>query len=329
MDFRTIVKIPSYSFTISYTDKILLFGSCFAEHIGNKLLEHKFDVNINPFGILYNPMSINSALNDLLNKKIYTEKDLLQQNDIFHSFSHHSRFSSTDMKTCLNTINESLEKAYNDLQNSNFLLITFGTAYVYYLKENNSVVSNCHKLSEKLFIRKRLNINNIVENYTILINKLKAINPSLNIIFTVSPIRHWKDGAHNNQLSKSILLLAIEQLQEEFENVNYFPSYEIIMDELRDYRFYADDMLHISDFAISYIWKQFSASLLSTETQEKMQQWEKIRKALTHKPFNQNSKEYQLFIQKNIEILNNLKTLYPNLDIDKELVEFNHRLTDL
>lgn len=319
MDFRTIVKIPSYKFSVSHTDKFLILGSCFAENIGLKLAVNKFNVHINPFGILYNPMSIKSALEELLREKRYTKKDLFASGELYHSFSHHGKFSSPDPDVCLNTINSKLPEARSYLINADFLIITFGTAYIYRLKETGKVVSNCHKLPEKLFERSRIEVVEIVHEYTSLIKQLIDINPNLTIMFTVSPIRHLKDGAHENQLSKSTLLLAIDHLHRQFDNVCYFPSYEIVMDELRDYRFYAEDMTHISDTAIAYLWERFTESCLSEKAKEFILKWNKITKAIDHRPFNPHSEQYHEFLMKNTEFLLSLKKEYPEIDIEKEL----------
>ena len=307
MDFRTTIKLPSYPFSISHADKILILGSCFAENIGRKLSETGFDVELNPFGVLFNPMSIKSALTDILAGKIFTEDDLFLNEGLYHSFSHHGKFSTTDSEHCLDNINRLLQKARIYADNLDYLIITFGTAYVYQLKETGRIVSNCHKLPDKLFERKRLGIDEIVSEYVQLIKQLREKRPGLKILFTVSPIRHLKDGMHENQLSKSILLLAVEQLQNALSDIYYFPAYEIVMDELRDYRFYAEDMCHVSETAVSYIWEQFTAAFLSEDTKQFIRRWEKVTKALHHIPFNPDSDSYKRFIQKAEEELEGLK----------------------
>ena len=262
-------------------------------------------------------MSIKSILEHIHKRKIFTEQDLFFHAGLYHSFSHHSRFSAEKKAVCLKNINESILKT--NIKNTNLLIITFGTSYIYQLKDTMEVVSNCHKLPDKFFIRRRLDVNEIVTTYTKLLKCLIEENPDLKILFSVSPIRHWKDGAHENQLSKSILLLAIEQLQELFKNVFYFPSYEIVLDELRDYRFYKEDMLHISDLAISYIWKCFQKTFFNPDTINIMNRWKKIRLALNHRPFNPSSAEYNVFIQNKINALLTLKADFPYLNIDDTL----------
>ncbi len=315
MNFRTEIQIPKSQTDISYRDNLLLFGSCFTENSGNKLSAHKFKADINPFGILYNPYSIENAINILLKKKQFTEDDLFFHNGIWNSFSHHGSFSDISKEVCLLKINDRINSTSNILKEVDHLLITFGTAWIYELKETNQIVANCHKLPEKTFNRRRLNVKEIADSYTHLLTDIYSLNPSVNIIFTVSPIRHWKDGAHENQLSKSTLLLAIAQLQEKFNNIQYFPAYEIVMDELRDYRFYEEDMLHPSKVAINYIWERFSDTYFSIETKQIQQQIVEICKAQNHRPFNPETEEHLAFLKKTEEKKLKLKAQYPFLDL--------------
>ena len=244
--FQTRVEIPKSDFKISYDHSLLTLGSCFAENIGQKLQNIYFETDINPFGVLYNPISISKSIQRLLENKEFTEKDLFQHRGLWQSYSHSSLFSATTAEKCLYNINLRFEKAANQLINTNVILITFGTAWVFEEKSSGNVVSNCHKLPANHFNRRRLTVDEIVANYSNLINTLTAKLPDLKLIFSVSPIRHWKDGAHENNVSKSTLLLAVDKLEREFNSVHYFPAYEIQMDELRDYRFYAADMVHPS-----------------------------------------------------------------------------------
>ncbi len=273
--FQTKVEIPVSKEKISYEDKIMTLGSCFAQNIGLKLQEVWFNTNINPFGVLYNPVSIQKSIELLLENKIFTEKDLIENRGLWQSFLHSSLFSDVTAQKCLAKINERYQRASHFLIHADFLLITYGTAWVFEEKKTGNVVSNCHKLPAKHFVRRRLTVEQIVNDYSELIAKLQQLFPKMKLIFSVSPIRHWKDGAHENNLSKSILLLAIDELQLIFPQVQYFPAYEIQMDELRDYRFYAADMLHPSDVAVDYIWKCFSDTYFDEVTQ-------KIKKELEH-----------------------------------------------
>lgn len=294
--FRTEVEIIPAKNKISYTNQLITLGSCFSDNIGQRLSNSFFQVDVNPFGVLFNPVSIKNSLELLINNRIFTEKDIFKQGSLWSSFSHSTFFSSVDKLECLNNINHRMETASSGLRRADFLLITLGTAWVYELITSGEVVSNCHKLPAKNFVRKRRTVDEVVTAYSDVLMKLHQLNPQLQVIFTVSPIRHWKDGAHENNLSKSILLMAIEQLNKQFDFTAYFPAYEIQMDELRDYRFYASDMLHPSETAIDYIWEKFSLTYFSAETQQIKTELEQWRAMLNHRPIHQSSQEYNLFL---------------------------------
>lgn len=302
MEFRTQVKFEKALFTFSHKDLILMMGSCFAENIGEKLKSYFFPVDINPFGTLYNPASVASALQMLIDDKQLTASDLFGYEGQFHSFTHHSRFSTPTEEEALRKINERLSFSAATLKNADRLVVTFGTAWVYSLKEDDRIVANCHKLPEKMFLRTRLRVEDIVEEWSELLNKLHRLNPKLKVLFTVSPIRHWKDGANGNQLSKATLLLAIDELRRQFPDFTaYFPAYEIMMDELRDYRFYSDDMLHPSPLAVEYIWECFSGHYLSRDTLVLLKELAEIDKALNHKPFNPEGESYRNFLRQTLK----------------------------
>ncbi|MCL2649692.1 MAG: GSCFA domain-containing protein [Candidatus Azobacteroides sp.] len=315
MKFKTEIQIPPFNFKISHQDKIMMIGSCFAENISKKMKSAGFCIDTNPSGILYNPASISKNIQAILHSKKYTGSDLFEHQGIYHSFDHHSKFSDSSPANCVDKINKEVKDAKDYLKTASILIITFGTAFVYTLKSTGAIVANCHKLPEKTFNRNRLSVSEIVEDWKVLINLLQQYNPELKIVFTVSPIRHWKDGAHENQLSKSTLLLAIDELIKQNNGCYYFPSYEIMMDDLRDYRFYADDMLHPSDLAVDYIWEKFSHSFFDKKTVELIEEWLKIQQALAHKPFNPDSEEYKnFFTQTEIRLkdfLNNNKEFIP------------------
>lgn len=304
-------------------------GSCFAENIGNRLSDNKFNARINPFGVLYNPSSIASSVESLLDERIFTSKDLFQQDGIWNSFSHHSRFSDLCLDECLNMINVEASAAQKQLKECDMLMITFGSAFAYKLKTNGAIVANCHKLPEKDFNLKRLSVDEIVSQYNELIQRLLTLRPEINILFTVSPIRHLKDGLHENQLSKATLMLAIDLVCKSFpKSTFYFPAYEIIMDELRDYRFYAEDMTHPSTLAIDYIWECFCNCCLDKKSLQFITVWQEIQKAVSHRPFQPGSSAFQLFVRKNKEKLGILSTQYPSLDFTKEKEYFTGLLSD-
>lgn len=320
MEFLTHITIPKTSFTCSYKEQVVLLGSCFAENIGRKLRENKFLVDMNPFGVLYNPASIAQAIRMLLQPERFTGNDLLRHEGVYHSFAHHSQFSSSSETECLDGINDRLFSSAEYLRKAERMIITVGTACVYRLKSTGEIVSNCHKLPEKMFSRSMLSVEDIVAEWKPLLLSLWEQNPDLKILFTVSPIRHWKDGAHGNLLSKATLLLAIEQVEKAFpERVFYFPAYELMMDELRDYRFYADDMLHPSSQAVEYIWQRFSENILTKEAQEILKEWGEIQKALNHKPFQPNGEAYKQFISQTLLKMERINEKIPFFDITKEI----------
>lgn len=320
MELYTRITIPKARFDFSYEERIVMMGSCFAENIGRKLAENKFSVDINPFGTLYNPASVAEGLRRLLRPEGFTANELFQHEGLYHSFAHHSRFSAASVEECLGNINDRLYLSSGFLGQATRLVITLGTAFVYRLKSNGQIVSNCHKLPERMFERRRLSAGQIVDAWKPLLLALWEQNPALKILFTVSPIRHWKDGAHENQLSKATLLLATDALQDEYpDRIAYFPAYEILMDELRDYRFYADDMLHPSPLAIDYIWRRFIDNFLSPATSAILKEWRDIQKAINHKPFQPDSEAYKRFILQTLLKMERISEKMPYFDIGKEI----------
>ena len=306
----------------------MFFGSCFSENIGQKLIDLKFKVDINPFGILYNPESIASSLKLLLNNRIFTEDDLFLDQGLWNSFYHHSRFSDVNREVVLEKINSRIQHSTEFLREADFLVITFGTAWVYELIDTGQIVSNCHKIPAKQFNRYRLGVNEISETYHHLLEEIWKLNPNLKIIFTVSPIRHWKDGAIENQVSKSTLLLAIDRLITVFgdRGCRYFPSYELMMDELRDYRFYAEDMIHLSPVATDYIFDRFNKFLFSKESMDLADNVLKVMKAVSHRPINSLSAEYKKFLFLNLDKINKLTLSFPYLNFEQEKVFLKQKL---
>lgn len=296
MEFRTQIKFEKYNEKIDFSHKILFLGSCFTENIGKKFESNFFQTKINPFGVLYNPISISESLKILLEKRLFEQKDLFIHNNLWHSFFHHSSFSDNNINVCLDKINNNIVETSDFLNNSDFIFITFGTSWVYELSNSKQIVSNCHKLPDSHFNRKLLEVDEIVDKYKELILYLKSQNSKLKFYFTVSPIRHLKDGANGNQISKSILFLSINKLCNIFDFCFYFPSYEIVIDELRDYRFYTSDMVHISDAAIDYIWQKIIENIFENKTQMNIKLTEKLSRLLNHKVFDKNSSAYNNYI---------------------------------
>ena len=324
--FRTEIFPKKSIFYVDYHKKSVFIGSCFTKNIGNKLSETKFPVLINPFGVLYNPLSVKNALEIIISRKIISDKDLNFENDKWFSFNHHSSFSSHEEEKVLQKINSKIIEAHDFLKEAKYLFVTFGTSWYYKLQTTNQIVANCHKLPAKLFIRELLNANEITVSWSAILKLLHEFNPSLKIIFTVSPIRHWKDGAINNQLSKSTLIIAIHELLAKHKNTSYFPSYEIMMDDLRDYRFYDDDFLHPNTQAINYIWNKFENTFIDEKTIQVSKQIEKIAKAINHRPFHPQTDSYKKFLIANIENIKQLITKYPFIDFSKEKQHFVNEL---
>ena len=283
MKFRTEIQINPSPLRIKHHSPILFVGSCFAENIAEKMSQSGFEINVNPFGIVYNPESTANCLFDLFQKRMYAETDIFEFQDVYHSFAHHSRFSSKNLQEALQKINDSIVSAADFLQKAEVLIVTFGTATVYRLKSSGKIVSNCHKLPANQFQEERLTISQITTQWNEIISHIHRENPKTQIIFTVSPIRHWKDGPHANQLNKAILLLAVNELIQSHPQCHYFPSYEILLDDLRDYRFYADDLIHPNSQAIAYIWEKFGDAYFDTITKERIAVYEKEQKRLGHR----------------------------------------------
>jgi len=314
-EFRTVIKLQESDVKISYNSVLLFMGSCFSENIGEKFTERRFGTMVNPFGILYNPVSVKQSVEILLNKSLFDEGMLFEHEGMWHSFYHHSRFSSPDKRKVIETINRSIVEGHEKLKSADFLFITFGTSWVYKNVEDESIVANCHKLPASKFRRFRLNVDEIVESYSHLLSSLNEFNPDLKIVLTVSPVRHWKDGAHGNQLSKSVLLLAIDELVSRFSNVDYLPSYELVMDDLRDYRFYAEDMLHPGSLAVDYIWDRLEETYFDSTAKEYVREVEKVIRAVNHRPFNRAGDEYRSFARRETERLTNMERRFPDVDL--------------
>ena len=323
MNLQTKITVAAPDFLIDYNSRLMMLGSCFAENMGSKFSYYKFDVDVNPCGIIYNPLSVANVLRLIVEGKQFEKSDLRQVGGKWVSLYHHGAFSSTDPDECLRRINDRLTKATGELRTLDLLVITWGTAWVYRYTRENIVVSNCHKIPSQGFERSRLSVEDIVKEYLVLIGRLREINPGLRILFTVSPIRHWKDGAHGNQLSKATLLLAIDRLREELQHVYYFPAYEIVLDELRDYRFYADDMLHMSGFTVDYIWERFLYSFISPEVLGLMNQIGRVNKGVAHRPFDPQSEEYHRLVKKMLAEIAMISRSYPMIDFSEEKRKLN------
>ncbi len=317
--FRTVLPDIDFPKDINPMHKLLCMGSCFAENIGNRLKDAKFQVNINPFGILFNPISIADSLDFLLQKKYFETVDIFEHEGIWQSFMHHSRFGALDADIALANINEALRIARADLQSADWLIVTLGTANVFVDKQTDKVVANCHKLPANRFERKQLQLPEIEQSLHATFERLQTQYPNLKILLTVSPIRHIKDGLIENQRSKARLILAAESLTNTMANIFYFPAYELLMDDLRDYRFYEKDMIHPNEQAVDYIWDYFNNNLFSETTKTLLSEIEGLRSAATHRPFQVDSAAYQHFAKATLDKINVLCARFSHLDFTYEI----------
>ncbi len=305
MKFRTEIEIPCAKEQLEYSSKILSVGSCFAQSIGGKLRESKFDVCVNPTGVLFNPTSIVSTLERFEECRTIEPTELESRQEEYFHFDFHSSFNTSSPEKSMQMINSAVELGYKALQQCDTLIITLGTAWIYRLKESGKTVANCHKEPASRFERRAMS----TEEITNIFSKFIERYPSKQFIFSVSPIRHLSDGLAENSLSKATLRVAIDQLEQKFENVAYFPAYEILLDDLRDYRFYADDMLHPSPKAIEYIWSKFCQSYISTSAQKTMERVAAIIRAAAHRPFNSTSEAHREFCRKQLELIKELESI--------------------
>ena len=309
MNFTTPIPIPKSPNPIDYHSKIISLGSCFAENMGEKFGYFKFQNSVNPFGIIFNPVSIEKLVERVVKNQNFTENDIFFHDGRWHCFEVHSDLSNSNPQEFLQELNAILKETNHQITEATHIIITYGTSWVYRNIASNEIVANCHKVPQKQFKKEILSIETIEKSIQNTIDLIKKLNPNLHFIFTISPVRHIKDGFVENQRSKAHLISAIHKiLNHKSQILNYFPSYEIMMDELRDYRFYAQDMLHPNQVAIDYIWEKFKESSINENVFATMDEVESIQRALAHKPFNLHSESHQKFILKlknKMEILQN------------------------
>lgn len=319
--FRTPVELSPFPWQSGYEHKNMFIGSCFTENIGEIMQSLALPTDLNPFGILFNPVSIARAIKRLVAAESFAEDDLFHFNGLWHSYGHHGRFSGENREHVLLSINDRLQFSSRFLQETDFLFITLGTAWVYELKSTGEVVANCHKVPAGEFRRFRLTLFETIEVLKDCLESLWSTVPGLKVIFTVSPVRHIKDGAVENQLSKSTLLLAVDALVKGFgkERCTYFPSYELVMDELRDYRFYAADMVHLSEVAVRFIWEKFAQVAISQSDREVMKRVDGINRAIAHKPFNRLTSGHLQFIEHTLTKVLALSDEYPYISLDSQI----------
>ncbi|MFD1314090.1 GSCFA domain-containing protein [Namhaeicola litoreus] len=316
MKFRTEIKIGKAYPQINYESKIALFGSCFSEHISSCLKRYQFQTFTNSHGIVFHPLAIENSIKRSLEGKKYCAEDLNKLNDIWFSYEHHSKFSSTDPKSTLQKINDHIKLGNVFLSEASHVIFTLGTAWVY-KRSNGNLVANCHKVPQKEFSKTLLSHEEITNSLVRTIERLKLQRPGLTIILTLSPVRHLKDGFVENAQSKGLLLNAIHSVCD-MKKVHYFPSYEIMMDDLRDYRFYEKDLIHPSETAVEYIWEKFKDTWVDESIHLDMKEIDRVFTSLNHKPFHEKSDAHQTFLEELTVKIKSLEEKYPHLSFHKK-----------
>ncbi|WP_340077858.1 GSCFA domain-containing protein [Leptobacterium sp. I13] len=311
MKLQTNIPLHPEEKQIDYDSKVLLLGSCFSENIGSKLTYYQFRNLQNPFGFLFHPEAIARIITNSIHNKQYTEKDIFYLNDQWHSYDAHSILSSTKKEDTISNLNKAIQTTHQKLLNASHIIITLGTAWGYRHKKTNELVANCHKAAQCKFSKELSPIKEITTSLKKSIKGIQAININAKILFTISPVRHLKDGFIENQRSKSHLIAAVHQLINPSNNIFYFPAYEIMMDELRDYRFYKEDMIHPSTIAINYIWEKFKHVWITSHIYSMMDDIETVRKGLAHRPINPNSEQHKTFLQNIKNKTKELQEKYP------------------
>lgn len=324
MEFRTKVEWPVPVLTLSPQSKVTLIGSCFAVNVGQRMQAAMMDVHVNPFGVLYNPLSIAAVCKVMLDGGILPENRFFESNGMWHCWLNDSSFSDVTKEGCMEHLKQICMDELERLRTTDVLFITLGTNHCYKLKENNLVVGNCHKQPSVLFEEKILTVEEITDEMQVMLHHLWTVNPALNVVWTVSPYRYQKYGLHESQLGKAVLLLAVDQLCRLDGRCSYFPAYEIVLDELRDYRFYNEDMLHPSAVAVSYIWECFCNHYFTPQMHEYIGATEKLSKALSHRPLYPDSASYRQFLCKTLLKLEQLNQKYPNFVISSECLRLKN-----
>ncbi|MBW6501796.1 MAG: GSCFA domain-containing protein, partial [Bacteroidales bacterium] len=323
MELRTIVNTGPSSERIDYSTGVMLVGSCFATEIGMKMRSGRMPVMINPSGTVYNPVSVSKTLELAIENRKFQQEDLYDNDGTWLSFHHYTEFSAGSPERVLEKINRRTEEAHEFIRSAKFLFLTFGTARVYRWKPTGMIVSNCHKIPSASFDQELLSVNDIVSLWKNQLDTLHAFSPGLKVVFTVSPIRHWKDGAHGNQVSKSTLILAVEELLDYPAVYSYFPAYEIVMDDLRDYRFYAADMLHLSETAIDYVWNAFSGSFITREALDIRKEVDRITKAVGHRLPEDSNSDIKKFAERILTRIEAVSKKMPSIDLEREKIYFS------
>jgi hypothetical protein len=320
MEFKLNFVPKPFEVTIKHTDNIFLIGSCFTENIGTKFRQHLFNVCENPNGILFNPISIAKSITSYIENKTCTADTLFFANEVWNSWEHHSRFSGVDKHTVLNDINVAQNNAHYFLKKADWVVITLGSAFVYQI--NNTVVANCHKIPTDKFNKKLLTVEEVLAALDNVMHRIFMFAPQAKIMFTISPVRHLRDGFIENNRSKAVLIQAVHHLVAKFNNLYYFPAYELVLDDLRDYRFFAEDMVHPNYLATNYVWEKLVQTCISAETQNTMQAINELNAAMAHKPFNPTSGAHAKFLEKYKQIAIAIQQKYGYLNLTEYINYF-------
>jgi hypothetical protein len=322
MDFMTGLHIEGPEQGIHHSDKIMLIGSCFTEHIADRLQKYKFSVLSNPHGILFNPLSVAYSIDSYVNNKHYDPNDLFEGNELWNSWDHHTRFSHIDKQEAIQGINASQQAAHRFIKETNWLIITLGSAFQYFLIQGNRPVANNHRAPAQVFEKRLLGIDQIKEALGESILALRKVNPNVKIIFTISPVRHLRDGVVANNRSKARLLEAVHSICDELTTTYYFPAYELVIDVLRDYRFYDIDMAHPNYQATQYVWEEFCKSYIDEPSRKIIEKVHEIVTAANHKPRFPETEAHQKFKTDQIKKIRQLLSENPHLDFTTELAKF-------
>jgi len=323
MNLRTTFNIPSFSTKISHHTKMVAIGSCFATMLGKRLLDRKYDLLVNPFGTIFNPLSLFSLLENSMNESEPSSAEIVFYQDKYIHYKYHSSISAHTEENLISQLREIHQSTGSYLKKASHLFITLGTAYAYEHNELQQLVANCHKQPSALFTKRLLDVNEMEASFEKLYQKLLQFNPQLNIIITVSPVRHTKDGIPENQLSKSMLRVLVNHVVQRFENVHYYPSYEMMMDDLRDYRFYREDLIHPTEQAENYIYEKFEEAYIGEEDKIIDKKIIDINRSLQHKPFNPKTAAHQKFLNK---LVDKIEDLPPFLDFNQELSTIKNQM---
>jgi hypothetical protein len=336
MNFHLEYFPKPFDTKIAHQHNLFLLGSCFTENIGTKFKQHKFNVLENPNGILFNPVSIAKSITSYIENKQYTKEDLFYQNEIWNSWEHHTRFSDVVIDVCLTRINESQSSAHQFLKSADWIFITLGSAFVYVNKDGeqrnisssglgiqdsfyNSVVANCHKVPTDKFEKKLLNVEDVLSVLDNTLHRIFMFNPNAKIIFTISPVRHLRDGFIENNKSKAVLIQAVHHLVNKFNKLFYFPAYELVIDDLRDYRFYAEDMVHPNYAATNYVWDKLVECCIDEDAIQLMKQINEINAAVNHKSFNPQTEAHKNFKKKYLQKISALNEAYSYINFAEEI----------